>query len=354
MTQGKTQMRRLSLPELKAQASGKWAYILEDLAPELSAAIQAAGRHVPCPVHGGTDGFRLFKDYNVSGGGVCNTCGPQANGFALLVWVKGYPFKDAVREVAQWLRGEGASPKLSRRPPPPVPTPPDPAKARAMIDRIWSATKPIAGTAGERYFRVRGIWARNVPSTLRFHPSLRYYHAKEYYGNFPAIIAPVRDPQGELIALHRIFVTADGKKAPVPAPKKMTLCAKQPQGAAIKLFPAGKTLGVGEGIETMLAVHAISRMPVWSAIAAPLLEHLQVPETVEHVVIWADNDRSGRGQKAAEKLATRLTCEGKSVEIQIPPQPIPEGSKGIDWLDVLLNFGLEGVPQQWRVWRPAA
>lgn len=351
------QLRKLSLAELKAQARGNWAYIFEDLCPDLGPAMEARGRHVACPVHGGSDGFRLFKDYNETGGGICNTCGPQANGFAMLVWVKGYTFRDAVREVARWLRKEKVEQSASNRPPPPPPAPKtNPAKARAIIRRIWTTTVPVAGSPGERYLVNRGIWSANVPSSLRFHPSLRYYEGSEnkFYGNFPALVAPIRDPKGEIIALHRIFLTPEGKKAPVKEPKKMTPCSKPPQGAAIRLFPAGKVLGVGEGIETMLAVRAISRMPVWSAVAAQFLELMVIPDYVEHVVIWADLDASGRGQKAAQVLAERLVKEGKTVEIQIPPQGIPQGSKGLDWLDVLLKYGVEGFPEQWRIWRPEA
>lgn len=41
---------------------GNWDAVLAGLAPELAAALSRKGRHVPCPVHGGRDGFRLFRD----------------------------------------------------------------------------------------------------------------------------------------------------------------------------------------------------------------------------------------------------------------------------------------------------
>lgn len=352
------QHRKLSFAELKREASGNWAFIFEDLCSELGPAIEARGHHVACPVHGGSDGFRLFKDYNETGGGICNTCGPHADGFAMLVWVKGYSNRDAVREVAQWLRKEQVEQTASLRPPPPVAIPPDPEKARKTIRSIWTSTQPIRGTPAERYLINRGIFASNVPTTLRFHPSLRFYDIKEkkFYGNFPALVAPIKDEKGEVIALHRIYLTAEGKKAEVPEPKKMTSCVKPPQGSAIRLFhAAGKVLGVGEGIETMLAVHAVTRMPVWSAVSAVLLEHLIVPDYVEHVVIWSDLDRSGRGQQASDVLSKRLIAQGKTVDIQTPPQAIPEGTKGLDWLDVLNNHGFQGYPESYRFRRrPAA
>lgn len=348
---------RLTLAELKAQARGSWAFIFQDLASELGPAMESRGHHTACPVHGGNDGFRLFKDYNDTGGGICNSCGPQANGFAMLAFVKGYQFRDAVREVAQWLRKEEVEQSASLRPPPPPPTPKmDPEKVREMLRKIWTTTLPVAGSIGERYLVKRGIWTANIPSILRFHPALRFYDPKEkkFYGTFPALVAPIRDPKGEIIALHRYFLTYEGEKALVPEVKKMTSCVRPPQGSAIRLFPAGKVLGVGEGVETMLAVHAITRMSVWSAVAAPLLEQLVIPPQVEHVVIWGDLDKSKRGHQAAKALSDRLIAEGKTVEIQIPPFPIPQGKKGLDWLDVLLMYGVEGFPEHWRVWRPAA
>ena len=61
--------------EVRAAAEGRWLEICGILAPQLAPAMEKIGTHVPCPVHGGDDGFRLFKDFSKSGGGICNTCG---------------------------------------------------------------------------------------------------------------------------------------------------------------------------------------------------------------------------------------------------------------------------------------
>ena len=47
---------------VKDQARGRWAPILQDLAPALTDAVDRRGKHVPSPVHGGRDGFRVFPD----------------------------------------------------------------------------------------------------------------------------------------------------------------------------------------------------------------------------------------------------------------------------------------------------
>jgi putative DNA primase/helicase len=346
--------KRKSYQELKADARGKWAYIFEELAPDLAQAMAAHGTHVSCPVHGGSDGFRLYKDYPNTGGGVCNTCGNQPTGFGMLAFVRGYDFKDAIKDVSKWIDGEFAAPTIIRRPPPAAATPPDPSKAQAAIRYMWTTSVELKGSAAQRYLAARGIWAENHPQTLRAHPGLDYYDSqlKKYTGTYPAMLAPVKNPKGVIVALHRTFLTADGGKAPVVDAKKLSQKIEPLGGAAIKLFPSTDVLGVGEGIETMLAVRAITRLPVWSAVSAVLLEQVEIPESVRHVVIWADKDAKGRGQEAAQKLSDRLIAAGKSVEIQIPTAEIPEGAKGIDWLDVLLNHGLEGFPERWRLWKP--
>ena len=71
---------------VRERAAGRWIDMLAALAPALVPALSRPGRHVPCPVHGGTRGFRLFRDVDDTGGGVCNTCGTFPDGFALLMW----------------------------------------------------------------------------------------------------------------------------------------------------------------------------------------------------------------------------------------------------------------------------
>lgn len=351
----KGEYKRLTWPELREAAKGNWGEIFETLAPALSDAVANAPFHVACPVHGGQDGYRLFEHFNDTGRGVCNTCGPQKSGFDTLMWVKKYAFEDALREVAQWLRHEiPHAPRIPRVATPILPKM-DPALAYKKIAEVWRASLPLMGTPAERYLIKRGIWAENLPRTLRAHPGLGYYDkkTKSFLGTFPCLLAPIKDKDGNLISLHRIFLTPDGLKADVPDPKKMMNACGALNGCAIKLYEAGEILGVAEGIETALAVHAISRLPVWSCITAGLLEQVDIPASVKKVVIWADLDRSQRGITAANALADRLEPLGLKVEICLPPGPIPEGKKGVDWLDVMNLRGINGFPAHWRRWRPA-
>jgi len=330
----------------KVESQGKWQYIFSDLLPELKDAMDKAGHHVSCPYHGGEDGFRLFKDFHTTGGGYCNTCGPKSNGFAVLAWLKGYAFKDAVREVSQWIRGDNSVPAPIRRPVIAAPKPEDYSKAHDYISKVWAASKPIKGTPAERYLLNRGIPADCIPASLRFHPGLKYIHGKEKQdlGTFPCLLAPIKNKSGGIMSVHRIFLTPDGQKAPVPDAKKMMPKCGYLGGSAIKMFTPGEVLGLAEGIETAAAVRAGTGMPVWPCVSAVLMELVDIPETVQHVVIWADLDRSGRGAEAAKVIGERVAALGKTFEICMPPGPIPETEKGVDWLNIWNTLGIAGFP----------
>lgn len=106
-------MPRYDIHAVKAAAQGHWDAIFAALAPMLAQAQERPGQHVPCPVHGGTDGFRLFKHYAEKGDGICNTCGARTDGFDMLCWVNGWTFVQALTEVAKFL---GLKPENAHRP----------------------------------------------------------------------------------------------------------------------------------------------------------------------------------------------------------------------------------------------
>ena len=94
---------QLDVTTIREAARGHWDAIFCALAPTLKAAMQHPGKHVPCPVHGGKDGFRLFEDYREAGSCVCNTCGNFRDGFAALQWLHGWSFAYTLSRVASVL-----------------------------------------------------------------------------------------------------------------------------------------------------------------------------------------------------------------------------------------------------------
>ena len=93
--------------KVRFAANGNWIFIVSALAPHATDALKKLGRHVGCPVHGGKDGFRLFKkDFLETGGGVCNTCGPRHDGFELLMWLNNWSFKETLEAIGNFLSVE--------------------------------------------------------------------------------------------------------------------------------------------------------------------------------------------------------------------------------------------------------
>lgn len=91
---------RLDVSVVREAARGHWDAIFCALAPMLKAAMQQPGKHVPCPEHGGKDGFRLFPDYAEAGSCVCNTCGSFRDGFETLEWLHGWGFAQTLKRVS--------------------------------------------------------------------------------------------------------------------------------------------------------------------------------------------------------------------------------------------------------------
>lgn len=524
-------MSNYDTDEVRKAAEGKWLYVLSVLSDgRLDQAIEKVGRHVPCPVHGGVDGFRLFKkDADLTGGGVCNTCGAKTNGFDLLMWVNGWNFSQTVDAVGEYLGVEKGSwtlpqttaatkakPTSKRNQsyygnlvlhgPAPFDNKPDNEDSYFVILRYQNGAEhkfwgvglqcaleesgaqendviemtctgkeavvvPCKGDDGQMIYKqtlrnvwkikVRGekntesrsqdvasgeevssqgkssteetprqgkemphtsfhrdpkldeiqkrlelqrkrneanaerhlgnilrVWNESLPFTsrvtgplrryfqnrglifneheversdsLRFCPSLAYFEEVEEVnekgeksvrtketGNFPAIVCALRDAQGELVTLQRTYLSPDGEKAKVKEPKKMMSIPQglDIKGCAVRLGnPSQGILGVAEGLETALAAYRVSKIPVWATVNAEFLKGFSPPEGVHTILVWADKDRSLTGEKAAYSLKTRLEELGLTVYILLPKSPIPEGAKGIDWNDVLMNEGIIGFP----------
>jgi len=221
-----THARRIDLKAVRAQAAGRWLGVLARLAPELDRARERLGRHGPCPFHGGKDGFRLFRDAEETGGGICATCGAFADGFALLMWLKRWSFPETLQAVA----GELGFTARHAVPPPSVmvtaTTPrsaPDPALLVGRIERVWAqALPPLDPQAGpmQAYLDRRGLDPEVLdPSVVRFHPALAYWQDGRLLGTYPAMLAQVSAAGGTLVTLHRTYLTQAGPKAVVPAPR---------------------------------------------------------------------------------------------------------------------------------------
>ncbi|MBT6717016.1 MAG: toprim domain-containing protein [Nitrospina sp.] len=319
---------------IKRLAVGQWPEIILNFAPCLSDIIERAWKHGPCPLCGGTDRARCHNDFVETGGIFCNVCKGGADGLAVLQWANGWSFPETLEAVKSYLGlGHGQIPIARYVSPKAKQTPAknwDNEKKR--LQSVWDSSKPDTGRIAE-YLECRGL-SISVPDTLQLHPSINYYHQGPPV-SYPCMVAEItRD--GQRVGLHRTWLDPDGSgKAPCSQPRKAWKCVDSMAGGAIRLYQVeeGKPLFIAEGIETALAVRQLTGLPTWSAINSTMMAKVLLPENIQSVIICADKDKSGAGEKAAEKLAERLINEGRQVKISYPPIPIPENSRGVDWLN---------------------
>lgn len=301
-----------------------------------------AGTSLSVCLEGERAGF--WKDFATDEGG---------SALDLIAACLGVDFSGAIRWAQNWI-GEIPSDDQRRyssktKEFTPSGTPSSDSKRRREWLRItWKESTAIQkGDPVDIYLRKRGISLKTFPQVLRYHPHLAYRHDKTVISYYPALLARVDGSNGQAISILRIYLDGSGQKANVPTPKKLMpgIHEGAMKGAAIRLFEARETLAVAEGIETALAVHIATNLPVWAAVSAGGLASIVLPESVRTVFIMADLDRNGTGERSSQKLAQRLSREGREERILMPSvdhlrelaKSTGKIPKSCDWADVLVK-----------------
>ncbi len=206
------------------------------------------------------------------------------------------------------------------------------ADSTEYAQKLWEQAKSIEGTPAEAYLLNRGLPKMLWPECLRYHSGLKYPQA----GKLPALICRVDDTMGDLTGIWRIFITKEGRKAPVENAK---LGLGPVAGGAVRLQEAASgEVGIAEGVETALAVYALTGRPCWSCLSTAGLINFEPPLDIERVRIYGDGDQAlqkpdgswdmAPGKKAALRAAQNLSDNGLHVlDIALP-------EAGSDWLDV--------------------
>lgn len=224
---------------------------------------------------------------------------------------------------------------------------------------------------GLNYIESRGL-ARNLPDTVRVHPALYHYLSQSTH---PALVGMIQKSRNSSpIGVQRVFLRNDGfGKAKLDEKVSPKMVLGQKKGGAVWMidrFEQGfwpwepckdeekGELWITEGLETGIALyqwlshwHDKSKRSwgVASAVDSGNLGKLTIPPGVKWIIVAGDKDRPKKrlptkkdsrewtraGQEAALVAAEIYTQQGYSVEVKFPPLPIPDGEKGIDWLDMI-------------------
>ncbi len=151
------------------------------------------------------------------------------------------------------------------------------------------------------------------------------------------MVVPVLHVELGLVATHLTFLQ-NGMKAAIDRPKIIY----GPCGGGAAHFgepEPGKWLAIAEGIENAMTVAQAAEMPAWAALSAGGMEALRLPSAATHVIIVADHDEHGCGERAASVAARRWLVEGRRVRIAMPM------GIGSDVNDVLLGRGAAAIEE---------
>ncbi|MDD3182189.1 MAG: toprim domain-containing protein [Alphaproteobacteria bacterium] len=196
----------------------------------------------------------------------------------------------------------------------------------AKVATIISKCTSLEGTPGQFYLRRRGITVL-PPDCIRFRPFA--------CGGYGALVALATDDQGDVLAVQQIYLTNDGKKAPVDVVKRTNKAVDGWASKAAVRFPGTQPVILTEGVETGLSVWQATGQETWACLGLSNIARAPLPDRAS-VIIARDGDIPG--SKADNQLAravSKLQMRGLAVAVATPPE-------GQDFNDLLL-FGGEGT-----------
>jgi hypothetical protein len=238
----------------------------------------------------------------------CFGCGEHGDRIGWLTRGEGFSHEEAISLIRDW-----DGPVVSQRPLEQDKT------VRAL--ELWAQGVPIAGTIAERYLaETRRIDVAGLPANVS--DSLRFL-ARCPFGTGPlrpCLLALMRDPESnQPIGIQRIGLEL--REGKIHKLERMALG----RIGVVKLWPAGSTLVVGEGLETTLAAatripyRGAPLQPAWSAISSGGLSRFPAIPGIERLIILVDHDGNGEGQAAAVRLMERWTRAGRTV-VRLTPK----------------------------------
>jgi hypothetical protein len=265
-----------------------------------------------CPFHDDHDPSLVIYDDHYH----CyvSSCGAHGNAIDWLMSQEGMTRAQARKYLATW-----DGPRVARRQD-------DENERRDYALQLWGQGVPIADTTAARYLSaVRGIelaaLPANIDDVLRFHPRCPFAGA-----HHPCLLALMRNATTDApTGIHRIGLTSDARKI-----DRWMLG----NTGAVKLWPAGSQLVVGEGIETVLAAATqipyrdAPLQPAWATLCASALERLPVLPGVERLIILVDHDPTGKD--AALVCTNRWQHAGRTV-VRLTPK-----RAGTDFNDLVM------------------
>jgi predicted P-loop ATPase/phage/plasmid primase-like uncharacterized protein len=215
---------------------------------------------------------------------------------------------------------------------------PEPSSARpdrktkeelaAKVAGIIAHCQDVAGTPAETYLRNRGITAPSLPPALRF--------LSNAYGRYGALVALATDADGAVHGVQQIYVTEDGRKAPLKVQKRTNKAHDGWSDVAAVRLPGTAPIVLAEGVETALSVWQATGQETWACLGISNIARAPVPDGTA-IIVARDGDEPGsKADHQLRRAVTILRGQGREVAVAEPPA-------GQDFNDILRGDGEQAI-----------
>ena len=281
----------------------------DDVAPlfDLVSVPLTDDRKTQCPFHADdTPSLQFYADHFH-----CFGCGEHGDRIDWLTRGEGLTREEAIALIQDW---DGPAPR-----PQPTEEQQDRARARTVGRRAFRSPAPSPSATSPRPAASTSPGCRRTSATAcasspaarserdRFGPACsRSCATRRATNRLESSASRLSSEKGKVCKLDRFALGRIG---------------------AIKLWPAGAQLVVGEGLETTLAAatripyRGAPLQPAWSAVSSGGLSRFPVLPGVERLIILVDHDGNGEGQAAAVRCMERWTRAGRTV-IRLTPKRV--------------------------------
>lgn len=204
------------------------------------------------------------------------------------------------------------------------------AEGRMIIDLILTDSQPAQpGDLIHALLRRVGIF-ETVPPSVRLHPRLPFFLGDEAFGEYPAMVMPLRTGAGEHVGVNTIYLSADGL-APVVAPNQLNLLVEYPGMFFALDGDVGPVVAVATGLGHALSARALMTIEASMCIVRDRedMADFDWPASTQELIVLCDDYTRDQ----AQTLIDRATEAGIKAQALTPP------TQGATWLDEYLFQG---------------
>lgn len=351
--------------------------------------------------------FRFFSDVRRKGGAICSCNKKMGDGFSVLMWHRGWNIHECMQAIANFLNieptltaddlkeerdnarqhatqqtvqvvpaieshVETASavedlgfdqdipehlyevPPIEGAEVPVVEKVQEPAQTVKCINRIRKIApglQPIDGTAASTYLKkaLGEYLPKPIREAFEYHPSVTPSDGVAR----PAMSAIIRSPEGFPEGLYLVYLSKRGGLAQMQQPWEITEGMREESytcGSAVRIGAPGPKVGVCKDIESAIAIHQATGLPMFACLTDEMLASFVPPYClgIKEVVIFTDRDVAEKGEQgnaeiAARVLSDRLNQAEFKTTFRLPYRKseitMPTGVKPLNWLSFLKQGG---------------